>query len=489
MRRPPPLARGPVLLAAVTLAVVLTALSGRYGYHRDELYFRILRPAWGYVDQPPFTPLLAHASAALVDQVWALRVPATLMAAGSVVVVALVTRELGGGRRAQALCAWAYAFASIPLIFGHVLLTASADLVVWPGVTLLVLRALLRDEPRWWVAAGALTGISTLNKLLVAMLVVAVLAGMLAVGPRRSLRSRWFAAGVAVAVVLSLPSLVYQAMHGWPQLDMASALSGNNADEVRVLMWPFLALLLGPPLVPIWVAGAAQLLRRPQWRQARFLVPAFIVVLALTFVGGGQLYYPVGLLVVLFAAGCVPTAELMDRSVGWRRAVVAGVALNAVVSAVIALPLLPLTVLGHTPVPAVNQAARDQVSWPVYARQVADVVRTLPADEAERSVVIASNYGEAGAIARYGPALGIAEVASGQNALHDQTRPRDAADVVVMVGGQLPYVQPLFASCQVVAHLDNGVGVDNEEQGQPVAVCREPVGPWSELWPRFRHLD
>jgi 4-amino-4-deoxy-L-arabinose transferase-like glycosyltransferase len=489
MRPPPPLARGPVLGAAIAMAVVLTAVSGRYGYHRDELYFRMLRPAWGYVDQPPFTPLLARSIAGVVNQPWALRVPATLLAAGSVLVVALVTRELGGGRRAQALCAWAYAFSAVPLIFGHLLLTATVDLVVWPAVTLFVLRALLRDQPRWWLAAGALVGLSTANKLLVGLLAVALVAGLLGVGPRRALWSGWLLAGAVLALVLALPQLVFQATHDWPQLAMGAALSDNNAGEVRVLMWPFLLLMLGPPLVPVWVAGIVALLRRTDWRTVRLLVPAFAALLVLTFAGGGQVYYPFGLLAVLFAAGCVPVAELMTRSARWRRLTVAGVVVSAVVSALIALPLLPVSLVGRTPVPAMNPAVGDQVGWPVYVRQVASVVRALPRDEREHAVVVTSNYGEAGAVARYGPALGVPTAYSGQNGLYDRARPPDDARVVVMVGGQLPWVTHLFASCTVAARLDNGVDVDNEEQGQPVAVCREPVAAWSQLWPRFQHLD
>lgn len=116
----PPLARGPVLSAMAAVAVLLTVFSAGYGYHRDELYFRMLAPAWGYIDQPPLTPLLVHLFSTFVaDEAWAVRIPATMAATASVLVLALTTRELGGGRAAQGLCAWAYAFAAFPLLMGR----------------------------------------------------------------------------------------------------------------------------------------------------------------------------------------------------------------------------------------------------------------------------------------------------------------------------------------------------------------------------------
>ena len=87
------------------LAVVLTATSGGYGYFRDELYFRMLPVQWGYVDQPPLTPLLVRAMSALSDQVWAVRVPATVAALVAVLLVALVAREVGGGAVGQGMAA------------------------------------------------------------------------------------------------------------------------------------------------------------------------------------------------------------------------------------------------------------------------------------------------------------------------------------------------------------------------------------------------
>lgn len=55
---------GPI---AGVVVVTLLMMSPWYGYHRDELYFRMLgqTPAWGYFDQPPLTPLLARLSTGL----------------------------------------------------------------------------------------------------------------------------------------------------------------------------------------------------------------------------------------------------------------------------------------------------------------------------------------------------------------------------------------------------------------------------------------
>jgi hypothetical protein len=83
------------------LAVLLTTFSFGYGFERDELYFRTLRPAWGYVDTPPLTPLLARLASHVSSSPWAMRAPATILAVGSVLVVVLITRELGGGRGAH----------------------------------------------------------------------------------------------------------------------------------------------------------------------------------------------------------------------------------------------------------------------------------------------------------------------------------------------------------------------------------------------------
>jgi 4-amino-4-deoxy-L-arabinose transferase-like glycosyltransferase len=460
------------------VAVVLTLLSTRYGYHRDELYFRMLDPAWGYVDQPPLVPFLARL---LGDEVWLLRLPATACAAASVVLVALLCREVGGGRTPQAFVAWAYAGTTACLDFGHVLLTSTLDLVLWPLVVWLVVRAELRSRPRLWLVAGLVAGLASYAHLLVAVLLAGIALGLLLVGPRRRLLDPYVLGGGVLATLVALPNAVYQATHDWPQLAMGDALAENNAGEVRWFMWLFLVIVLGPVLVPVWWSGLVGLWRREEWRPVRFLVPASALVVLFTFVGGTQPHYPTFVLVALLGIGAAALGDRLAHRGWWVAA-----ALNAAVAVVVSLPVLPLGVVGRTPVPDMNQLIADQVGWPAYVAQVQAAWDALPAEDRAHAVVLTGNYGEAGALARFAPDL---PVASGQNALHDQTRPPDDTDVVVTVGWFLEYVRPFFGSCEVVDELDDGVDVVNEEQGAPVAVCRDPVEPWPVLWPRLRHLD
>ncbi|MGL5909346.1 MAG: glycosyltransferase family 39 protein [Phycicoccus sp.] len=487
MREVQPFAWRLVVPAAVANALVLTLASGGYGWSRDELYFRMLRPAWGYVDQPPLAPFLARTLGAVADEPWAVRMPAALACAVSVVLLALVTRELGGGAAAQGGAAWCYAFALFPLILGHLLLTSSLDLAFLLLVVLFTVRA--ASGQRWsWVWAGVAIGAATYNRLLVVAVAGALVVGLLALGPRSALRTRWPWAGALTALAVAAPNIAYQASTGWPQLAMGAALSEDNADDVRAQLPLVLIVMFGIPLAVVWLRGLWWLVARPQRARFGFLGVAAVVVVAFTWVSGTQPHYPVHLLSVCLAAGCVALAPGVSAS--GRKRVAAGVvmALNAAACAVIALPVVPLGSVASTAIPDVNPLVGETVGFEEHSRQVAEVYRRA-GGRAAGAAIVTSNYGQAGALAHYGPELGLPRPHSGHNALYDEGPPPEDTDVVVFVGGRLDEARPLFGSCEAVAALDNGVGVDTEEQGMPVAVCRDPIAPWRELWPRLRHLD
>jgi 4-amino-4-deoxy-L-arabinose transferase-like glycosyltransferase len=480
----------PVAVIGAVMAALLVATIDRYGYHRDELYFRVLagHPAWGYVDQPPLTPMLARLSIAVFgDHLWSIRIPSILCALAILLLVVLLAREFGGGRGAQVLAAGG-ACCSLVLVAGHLLSTATVDLVVWLLVILFAVRALLRGQPRWWLTAGISAGLGAYNKQLVVLLLVGMLAGLLIAGPRAELRSPWLWAGAGIALVLATPNLLYQIAHDWPQAKMAAAVSENKGSDDRVTLLPFQLLLLGPPLVPIWIAGWIGLFRAPRWRPVRAFAWAYPVVLLLVLVTGGQPYYPLGLLIALYAAGCVSAAGWAADRTGRRVLLAAGIVVNVAVSVLAALPVWPVRSL-PAGVAALNSTQGDSIGWPAYVRQIAGAYRSLPPADRSIAVIVTGNYGEAGAIDRYGPEYGLPAVYSGHNELYRFGPPPDAATVVLFVGYVREELAGWFADCAELARLDNGVGVDNEEQGNPVFVCRQPREPWHDLWPQVQHYD
>ena len=60
----------------------------------------------------------------------------------------------------------------------------------------------------------------------------------------------------------------------------------------------------------------------------------------------------------------------------------------------------------YAPLP---QLYADMFGWDTMAETVAQVYQSLPATDRADCGILAGNYGEAGAIDHYGPALGLAE--------------------------------------------------------------------------------
>jgi len=206
----PPVALGGLLGIAAVLVALLLLVAGRYGYHRDELYFLVASRhlAWGYVDQPPLTPALAGLARLLFgDWLPGLRLLPALAVGALVVVTGLIARELGGDRAAQLLAAACVAASGVTVAVGHLHSTTTYDVLLW-AVGLLLVRLLGTGERRLWLAIGPVAGIGLLNKATVAQLAGVVLVGLLADREaRRLLASRWLLAGGALAAALWAPRL------------------------------------------------------------------------------------------------------------------------------------------------------------------------------------------------------------------------------------------------------------------------------------------
>ncbi len=486
------------LIAAAAFALEM-AVAARYGYHRDELYFLAAgqHPAFGYVDQPPLTPLLARLSAvASGNSLIALRLIPALTLAAMVALTAAMSGQLGAGRTGQVLAALATATCAEFLGAMHLLTTTTPDFLFWTATVLLTMKLLASGNPRWWLAIGGCAGVAAEAKWNIVFLLAGLAAGFVLTPARRLAVSWWLVAGVVLAAALAAPDLIWQAAHGWPAFDVFGALQSQDGHN-RAVYWVAQVIYTGVALTPLWAGGLIWLLRAPAARPWRPLAIASVAVLVIFFVLGGKPYYPGAIFTFLFAAGAVPLerrlARRVPRRAGLRRAslrpgVVTGIVMvaSALISLPVVLPVLPASVLHTVPLQKINYDLAETIGWRHQVALVARIYRGLPPASRARTAIITGNYGEAGAVDRFGPADGLPAAYSGANNFWYWGPPpaRDTAIIAVNVSPVLLHRE--FAAVRQVATFENGLGVSDDEEGAAVYVATGLRTPWQQAWSAFR---
>jgi hypothetical protein len=479
-------------LSAVALELLVSA---RYGYHRDELYFLAAgqHPALGYVDQPFLTPFVARLeSVVFAKTLSGLRVVPALLLAWLIFVSGSTARLMGGGVTSRRLAALATALCGEYVATAHLLTTTALDFAAWSGVLWCCSKLLAGENQRWLVAAGLFAGIGLDAKWNIAFLMVGLAIGFAAVSSaRRLVATRWALIALGIAACLGWPDFVWQAMHGWPNFAIFRSLQ-QDANHNRADYWLAQIIYTGLAATPLWVAGIVALWnRRGPDRRWRSLAVAGVFVLVLQFVVGGKPYYAGGVFVVLFAAGAVALEERWQtrRSMGRRTMIRPGVTavaigLTGALVLPVAIPILPARSLHDVALQKINYDLAETIAWPREVSDIAAVFHRLPAAERRHAVVLAGNYGEAGALDRYGPQIGLppGSVFSGANTFWLWGPPPQDATTVVAVNMDPRLLTQLFTSVRVVSVYTNGLGVSNDEEGIEIAVATGLRRSWSQSW-------
>ncbi len=499
-------ALGPALAALATFAVH-AACGARYGAFRDEMYFVVCGEhlAWGYVDQPPLIAAVARlAHLAFGTWVPGWRLLPWLASAATVWLAGRLATRLGGGASAALLASAAAATSPVLLGLGHYLTMNAFEPLLWTALAL-VLARLAAGEPRsLWLAAGALVGLGLLTKYSMGYFAVCLGLGLLLVPERRLLLDRGVLLAAALALLLCLPNLAWQAGQGFPFLELVRR--GQLYKNAPFAPGSFLLSLLlepGPLGAPVWLGGLAWLTGVRAARPFRFLGLGALLLLAFLLVSRGKPYYLAPALPTLFAAGGVAWEGLLHPR--WSRvAAPALVAAGGLALSPLAIPVLPVegflrwqAALGVRQQPTerlalgvLPQIYADQLGWPELASGVARVFARLPPGERERAAVFAQNYGEAAALDLYGRPLGLPPAASGHNQYFLWGPPPGRGEVVVVVSDEREDCGGgTYRRRELGARLPESPWVMPYESGRWIWICREPTVPLTALWPRLRHYE
>lgn len=475
------------IAGAVALVHVLT--NNRYGFHRDELQTLsdALHLDWGFVAYPPFTPFVERISMAIFGH-WliGLRLFSVIAQAAVLVVTGLMAREFGGGRLAQATAALAAALAPLALFEGTEFQYTTFDYLWWVLIAYFVIRLLKAEDARWCLAIGATVGVGLITKYTMCFCVAGFVGGMTLTRARRFLASQWFWGGIALALVICLPNLVWQTRHDFVSLHFLEHIHARDIRQGRAngfLLNQF-RICTNPFAAPLWLAGLVCVLRDARHRMLAWM---YVIPLTLFLLGKGRDYYLGAAYPMLLARGATAGEGWPSLYRGWRwlvdSAFFTGLVATGLFAGAMIIPAAsegPLRdfALKH------NGDLREEIGWDDLVKAVASVRDSLPPAQREDVGVVVGNYGEAGAIEILGPSYHLPPPISLTNSAWLRGYPTPAPTTLIVVGWSQKQVEEAFTSCRLAGHNGNRYGVRNEEsEDHPdIFVCGSPREPWPEFW-------
>lgn len=485
-----------VVLVAIAAAVAVFHLltDGRYGFHRDELQF--LADArhldWGFVEFPPLTPFVERIGLSLFGvSLVGLRLFSVIAQAILILVAGLTARELGGGRLAQVATALAVAFSPLPVFEATEFQYTSFAMLWWVLIAYFVIRLLKSEDERWWLAIGAVIGLGLETKYAIVFYVVGIVAGLAFTRARRYFASGWFWGGVAIALLLFLPNLIWLIRHDFISYTFLQHIHARDVGEGRAQGFWKGQFLYDANLTaaPLWVAGLVAFARNGRYRMLAWM---YAVPVAVFWLSKGRFYYTAGAYPMLLAMGAVVAERWLGGLPRWGRVAVESVWVAAFVfvSAVVCARLMPIASSGPLKAYALrhSQDLREEIGWNELVRTVAGIRDSLPADERAHLGITTGNYGEYGAIAILGRAYGLPEPIGTTNTEWYWGYPTPPPTTIIVLGLRREQADRIFTGCRLAGHNGNSLGVKNEESEYhpDIFVCGPPRLPWAELWKRHR---
>ncbi|MDT5064977.1 MAG: hypothetical protein QOK02_1132 [Mycobacterium sp.] len=463
--------RGVLGIAGAVAVLHCTAILFGSGYWFDEVYMLAIgrhHLDWGSADQPPLAPTVAAlADAVAPGSLLALRLPAVMATATAVVVAGLIARELGCDRRAQVFTAASQATGLWCTLVGHWLTPYTLEPLQWMLLVWLLIRWQRVRDDRLLVALGLVIGSAAMTKFQVMLLCLVLLAAVAVCGPRDLLRRPLFGVGAALAALIAAPTLVWQHLHGWPQLRMTPVVAGE-AEALyggRPGIAVQLLLFAGIAGLGLGAYGLVRLLRSDELRPYRYLGMTFVVLYVVFVATAGRPYYLAGLYAPLAAAGALGLQRRRETGRAPRRWQVWPAWLAATAAAIGIL----VTSVSTT---------RSDVAENI-ARRTADVYHGLSAAQRDRSVIVGESYIVAAFIDGYSQRYGLPEAYSPNRSYGYFAPPPADHDVVLYVGSDPGALHEYFADVSAAGD------VGDDLHAYLLTGQRQS---WDVIWPNVRTL-
>jgi hypothetical protein len=494
-------------MAILTLAIHLV-YNPYFGYHQDEFYFIACGEHldFGYVDHAPMVPWIAWLSQRVFgESLVGLRFLPAVAGAVSVFLIGLLARRLGGGRFAQFLACLSFLIAPVYLRSENMLCIPAFEPMYWLLGAYFLVRVIQDDNPKFWLGVGVAAGLGLLNKHSMLFFGFGLAVAIVATPLRKYLKSSWLYAGGAMAALVFSPNIIWQMAHGWPTVEFLRELNKDAmADISRIQFIAGQILYVHPFNAPIWIAGLVSVMFGTN-RKFRALGIVYIAVLTVMLITHAKIYYLSPAYPMLLAAGAVAVERFANRSVGrvdarpvpWVKPVTIGALITGgLLFAPLSLPMLDIertdryiNAITFGKLGNVHELTGDlhaQYGWEQIVKQTAEAYETLTPEEKAQCIIVAPNYGVAGAIDLFGGKYGLPKASAGHMSYYIWGYPKDRGEVILAPLWSPKSLEKVFDEIRIVSTFNEPYVNKWMNDGRIFGIYKKPKMPLDKLWTRLR---
>jgi hypothetical protein len=369
--------------------------------------------------------------------------------------------------------------------------------LVWAGCVYLMIRLLQHEEPRLWVWVGVLIGIGLLNKHTMILYALSFAIALLCTPARKTVLRPWPWLGVVLAGLIFLPNALWQIQHNFPSVEFYSQANLlKNIDNSPLEVFLGQVFIMNPLAFPVWASGLCFFLFFKSGKQYRVFGFMYLFLLAtMMWAGSSRPDRMLAVYPILFAGGAVLLTRLITYFSRWvlQVAVVVWVLVGGLAFAPIAIPIFPPeTLLGFSQKlspPQVEQGASaklpqwfaDRFGWAEMAATVAEVYQGLPQREQTQTLLLAENYGEAGALEFFATEYQLPAVISPHNTYHLWGLTHEAVPTYIAVGFPEDRLRSIFQEVTQAGKHTCTYCMDYEDN-LTVYLCRNARRPYNDWW-------
>lgn len=361
-----------LLIALLGLTAVRIAVASTYPLGDDETYYWVWSRhlAWGYPDHPPAVAAMVRVTTALVgDSALGVRLGPIVLALISTFLLYDLARRMFD-HRAAVVAAIGYQVLPLAAV-GAIFAAPDAPFIFFWLLAVWFLWQARTGHKRWaWLAGGLAVGLCLMSKMS-ALFLAGPLVGffLFSRADRQWLRRAEPYAAALVAILMVLPLIVWNGRHDWIMfgktfnpipwinLDGPAANAAAFFGATTVYYGPLtLGFLLVALVESVRLAGQDARFALLSW----LALPLVAFTFATSFDGIPKPHWPAPAYLMLLIAAAALWETVRDRP-WWRRAVLAGMALN----------LIAIVVLYAVPFFPSSPAARRLRGWDQAAARVA----------------------------------------------------------------------------------------------------------------------